>query len=231
MQFNQNPLKGMVVKNNNLIDKYLSFIYLYKQEFASDAGQFDSLKKALDEAFSDKAKELYPNYNDVSGYVNDVSGYVNDVSGYVDLLKRAISMGLIDSTNTFLCDDIKSINNYDAFLDLAKYAINAKVLSEEDKLKVNEEFLDRLLSINPSYRTLATDELSKLMDEFKKLYPNNNECSLSLFVAAQSMRLINKDNIHEFEKLLHQTPSSSSSNPQAESSSSSSSSRNDARTI
>ena len=113
--------------------------------------------------FSEKAKKLYQ----------------NDDSGYVDLFKQAIDNGLINGENIFLCRDIKSIKDYAAFLALAKHVIKADILSEVDRLDLDKEFLKRILSSqkDPS-------------NEFKKLYPNNNECRLSLFVAATDMGLI-----------------------------------------
>ena len=152
-----------VANNNNLINKYLSG----PRETSAES----------EKSFSYEAKKLYQ----------------NDVSGYVALLKQVIDEGRIDSKNTFLCRDIKSIKDYDAFLDLAKHAINAKVLSEADKLDLNKEFLDRLLLLNQDDPTITTNELapkilaSKIVDGFKKLYPNNNECRLSLLAAVRVM--------------------------------------------
>ena len=60
-----------VVKNNNLINKYLSG----PRETSAES----------EKSFSEKAKKLYQ----------------NDVSGYVALLKQVIDEGHIDSKNTF----------------------------------------------------------------------------------------------------------------------------------
>ena len=72
-----------VVKNNNLINKYLSGPRTTSAE--------------SEKSFSYESKKLYQ----------------NDDAGYVALLKQVIDEGRIDSKNTFLCRDIKSINNYD----------------------------------------------------------------------------------------------------------------------
>ena len=152
-----------VVKNNNLINKYLSG----PREKSAES----------EKSFSYESKKLYQ----------------NDDAGYVDLLKRAIGGGLIDSENTFLRDDIKSINNYDEFLDLAKHAINAKVLSEADKLALQNKLL------------------SKLSDESKKLYPNEllpklsdeaSEVGMLDFDKASEVGMLdlNKETLKRFDK-------------------------------
>ena len=163
--------------NSLLVNQYLSSIYLYKQESASNAGQLDSMKKILDKKFSDRAKELYPNYN-------DVSGCANDVSGYVALLKRAIDKRLIDSK--ILCDDIKSINNYDKFLDLAKHAINAKVLSEADKLALNKEFLKRILFKSEDENYDQEQIAKQFIADARKLYQDDDSGYVDLLKLASS---------------------------------------------
>ena len=121
-----------------------------------------------------------------------------------NLNQRGASIELFQKLDNYsFFRDIKSIKDIDAFVDLAKDAIEAKILFKEDKHNLNIRLVDKYLlkykHKNQKIEDLKIEDLKKIAEQFsadaRKLYPDDDSGYVDLFKEAMTMGLINSRNI------------------------------------
>ena len=156
----KNAIEAKILSKEDKHDLNIRLVNRYLLKYKPNNQKIEDPKK-IAEQFSADARELYR----------------DDDSGYVDLFKEAMTMRLINGKNiSFSRDDIKSIKDIDAFLDLAKYALNAKVLSEEDKHYLNIGLVDKyLLKYKHKNQKIEDQKIvaERFIDDARKLYPDD----------------------------------------------------------
>ena len=178
----------------DLVDRYLSKI----EKFSTDnvVAQFNDVAKQ----FSDDAKNTHP--DDASKYDRLLK------KGYVSFLNKLIDIGLLNRDNIPSFLNITSQNDYHAFLALAKYAFKENMISNEDKVKVDNVIVDSYIySLEGLDPQDAAQQLAWFIADAKELYANDDSGCVGLLVGLLRelyTNFINTDNIHLFLNITSQ---------------------------